>query len=132
MTTIFPSLRIYFCASGPSSSRARTGLDSPYVVQFHNCRVLAKAEELFTVRFLLSFYCVASRWKYVFERTLYLLFASPSIHISSFSVLDATFVSHVTYHLDEIFLTLLILYYILFIIKFTLNSFLTLVASPQI
>lgn len=39
----------YFPILGPSSSRARTGLDSPYVVQFHNCRVLAKAEELFTV-----------------------------------------------------------------------------------
>ena len=42
----------FFPISGPSSSRARTGLDSPYVVQFHNCRVLAKAEELFTVSIL--------------------------------------------------------------------------------
>lgn len=55
--------------TGPSSSRARTGLDSPYVVQFHNCRVLAKAEELFTVRFFFMPHCYASRWKYVCKRT---------------------------------------------------------------
>ena len=46
--------------SGPSSSRARTGLDSPYVVQFHNCRVLAKAEELFTVTILFVFVFVVA------------------------------------------------------------------------